>query len=236
MDDFSELAPSIEERASAQLQLPDLIMELLKDKQAVAKNASTQFSAWDTDKTGDLTEIELDSVYQSRTASLTDRATAGIFLQNFQEARKLASPDSFDESNPEAASLQGYLHLRSVFDEDSEKTGVSQKDISTLSLLTSASERQSFITDVENSENLGVALDGLNTLGFGGAAAIGLTRLLTSPKASIISGIGFIVGSLGLSYTLPAFVEKLNGNLTDPAIAEYGRRQAMLNSWQAPKQ
>ncbi len=234
--DNLELAPSIEERASAQLQLPNVIEELLNDKQAVAKNASTQFSAWDTDKTGDLTEIELDNVYQSRTASLTDRATAGIFLQNFQEASKLASLDSFEESKPGAASLQGYLHLRSVFDEDSEKTGVTPKDISILSLLTSESERQSFITDAENSENLGVALDGLNTLGFGSAAAIGLTRLLTSPKASIISGIGFIVGSLGLSFTLPSFIEKLNGNQTDPAIAEYWRRQAMLNSWQAPKQ
>jgi hypothetical protein len=74
----------------------------------------------------------------------------------------------------------------------------------------------------------------LNTLGFGGAAVIGLTRLLTSPKASIISGIGFVVGFLGLSFNLPGFVEKLNGNQLDPAIAEYSRRQEMLSSWQAP--
>lgn len=234
MDNFNELAPSIEERASAQQQLPYVIQELLNDKQAVAKNAAAQFSAWDTDKTGDLSQLEFDSVYQSRTASLEDRATAGIFLQNLQEARNLASPEPFEDSKQGAASLQGYLHIRSVFGENSEKAGVTQKDISVLSLLTSESNRQSFITDAKNSEDLGVALDGLNTLGFGGAAVIGLTRLLTSPKASIISGIGFVVGSLGLSFTLPGFVEKLNGNQLDPAIAEYSRRQEMLSSWQAP--
>ncbi len=242
MENLFELPPSFQEHVEERLQNTQqaqqhsqLVAELLSDKNLLAENAITQFTNWDADRSGAISNEELNDVYISASSSPSDRATADILKQNIQSASTLVE-SSFNHFSQKYNDLSrnGGHHLNSVFAGDwFDSPGISRRDLSAITMLSSDSGRQKFLEDAQSAEKYSIANDAALT-GVGGSLALSELGLLIISRGKLGSRTALAIGSLIAGIGGESLVDSLKHNDTSEIDAQFNRRKSMLDSWEMP--
>ncbi len=210
-------------------QLRALTSAPLAEFERAADVALHHSSQWDLIKDGTLTMDELINVYAPSVLDMSQRRSAGLLAQNFNDACLLNAPTKSNQ--PEGLSWAGSEYFKSVFASDSNY-GITAKDLTTLKMLSSEAGHQSFIRGAQNYENTWRLGTGMLTGVCGTFAVMNLASILGG-KGNLIKDIALGASVLATFVIGSRFMNGLTTNDFPEMEAQFKRRQDMLARWKS---